>query len=110
MSRGPSPGHLSGLPGRASLGPGDKPQWVSFGLYDRHPTARSGRRAAHILGVSALDNELSPSCPHIAGLKLAKNYHAETITFIMWELLLSPLSECLDFPDYFIQPLLDKSA
>lgn len=61
----------------------------------------------HILGDPALGSGLFPSCPHVSDLKLGKNHKAGAIA---WELLLLPLSECLNFPDYFIRPLLDKSA
>lgn len=39
-----------------------------------------------------------------------KNYHAKPITLIMREPLLSPSSQRLDFPDYFLQSPLNKSA
>lgn len=35
-------------------------------------------------GWSCLGYWVPPSCPCIADLKLGKNYHAETIAFIMW--------------------------
>lgn len=42
--------------------------------------------------------------------KSGKNYQAKTISLIMWELLLSPSSQHLDFLDYFLRLLFDKSA
>lgn len=50
----------------------------------------------------------SPPC-HSAP-KSGKNFQTKTITLIMWELLLSPSSQLLDFPDYFLQFPFDKSA
>lgn len=84
-------------------------------------TRAAGLPFSHGLVLGAV---VSPLPPRTLGTELAvfssfpaaltrnrvKNYHAKTITLIMRELLLSPSSQRLDFPDYFLQSPLNKSA